>query len=72
MSRSPPRGDDFFTVKSLGCVSSEPGAPEQHFHADGRSFGIFNVFVPVKDVQPTDGPTEFIHGSHAGITTPHT
>ena len=58
-------GDDFFTVKSLGCVSSEPGAPEQHFHADGRSFGIFNVFVPVKDVQPTDGPTEFIHGSHA-------
>ena len=57
-------GDDF-TVKSLGCVSSEPGAPEQHFHADGRSFGIFNVFVPVKDVQPTDGPTEFIHGSHA-------
>ena len=57
-------GDCGFTVKSLGCVSSEPGAPEQHFHADGRPFGIFNVFVPVKDVHPTDGPTEFIHGSH--------
>ncbi|CAL53283.1 Nicotinamide N-methyltransferase-like [Ostreococcus tauri] len=65
-----------FAVKSVGCVSSEPGAPEQHFHADGRVFGIFNVFVPMSAVSTIEGPTEFIHGSHqwdhnaAHVTTP--
>ena len=65
-----------FTVKSVGCVSAEPGAPEQHFHADGRVFGIFNCFVPLTKVSRLEGPTEFIHGSHvwchdaAYVTTP--
>ena len=58
-------GADYdFTTKSLGCVSSEPGAPEQHFHADGRVFGIFNVFINTAKVETIDGPTAFIHGSH--------
>jgi len=65
-----------FAVKSVGCVSAEPGAPEQHFHADGRVFGIFNCFVPLAKVSRLEGPTEFIHGSHlwrhdaAYVTTP--
>lgn len=65
-----------FAVKSVGCVSAEPGAPEQHFHADGRVFGIFNCFVPLAKVSRLEGPTEFIHGSHlwrhdaAYLTTP--
>jgi ectoine hydroxylase-related dioxygenase (phytanoyl-CoA dioxygenase family) len=70
-------GDEYnFAVKSVGCVTSEPGAPEQHFHADGRIFGIFNVFINTAKVETIDGPTEFIHGSHewdhdaAHVTTP--
>jgi len=57
--------DETFTVKSVGCVTSEPGAPEQHFHADGRIFGIVNVFVPLvaTSADAAQG-TAFIHGSH--------
>jgi len=56
-----------FSVKSIGCVTSEPSAPDQHFHSDGRVFGIVNVFVPL--VATANGEddaqgTAFIHGSH--------
>ena len=59
--------DDKFKCVSVGCVTSEPGAPEQHFHSDGRIFGIVNVFVPlVATANGADAAqgTAFIHGSH--------
>jgi len=53
-----------YDVKSVGCVTSEPGAPEQHFHNDGRPFGIFNVFCAFRPVTLEAGPTSFKNGSH--------
>ena len=50
---------------ATGCVVSFPGAPAQHFHADGRARGIANCFVPLVDVPPELGPTRFLVGSHA-------
>ena len=54
-----------FGVTAVGCVTSLPSAPEQHFHADGRERGIVNVFVPLVDVPASMGPTRFLRGSHA-------
>lgn len=53
-----------YDVKSVGCVTSEPGAPEQHFHNDGRPFGIFNAFCAFRPVTLEAGPTSFKNGSH--------
>lgn len=53
-----------YDVKSVGCVTSEPGAPEQHFHNDGRPFGIFNAFCALRPVTLEAGPTSFKNGSH--------
>ena len=53
-----------FGVTAVGCVTSLPSAPEQHFHADGRERGIVNVFVPLVDVPASMGPTHFRRGSH--------
>ena len=53
-----------FGVIAVGCVTSLPSAPEQHFHADGRERGIVNVFVPLVDVPASMGPTHFRRGSH--------
>ena len=50
---------------ATGCVVSLPGAPAQHFHADGRARGIANAFVPLVDVPSDMGPTRFRRGSHA-------
>ena len=51
-------------VVNLGCVSSLPGAPEQHFHSDGRRKGMINAFVALHEVDMLQGPTDFIIGSH--------
>jgi ectoine hydroxylase-related dioxygenase (phytanoyl-CoA dioxygenase family) len=51
-------------VTAVGCVISAPGAPAQHFHADGRARGIVNVFIPLVTVPTSLGPTHFKRGSH--------
>ena len=51
-------------VDSLGCVTSLPGAPDQHFHPDGTAVGLVNVFVPLVPVTHATGPTELRPGTH--------
>ena len=46
-----------------GCVASLPGAPGQGWHIDGQQAGLVNAFVPLVDIDETNG-TEFIPGSH--------
>lgn len=48
----------------VGCVTSVPGAPHQHWHADGMDEGLMTVFCPLVDVNSRNGPTELRPGSH--------
>ena len=50
---------------SVGCVTSLPGAPDQHFHPDGTAAGLVNVFCPLVEVTAENGPTELRPGSHS-------
>lgn len=45
-----------------GVVVSHPGAEEQVFHADGEA-GLFNVFVPLVDIDASSDGTQFWPGS---------
>jgi ectoine hydroxylase-related dioxygenase (phytanoyl-CoA dioxygenase family) len=58
-----------------GLLHSEPGSSEQLWHADGEHLFCgaenhylpvhsLNVFVPLIDITPENGGTEFILGSH--------
>jgi hypothetical protein len=40
-------GSSTVSVDSTGCVTSLPGAPDQHFHPDGTAEGLVNVFCPL-------------------------
>ena len=51
-------------VDSIGCVTSLPGSPDQHFHPDGTAEGLFNAFCPLVPVLADNGPTELLPGSH--------
>lgn len=46
-----------------GCVVSLPGAPDQNMHIDGVHPGLINAFVPLVNIDGTNG-TEFVPGSH--------
>ena len=46
-----------------GAVVSRPGALEQSFHADGEG-GLYNIFVPLVDVEESSDGTQFWPGSH--------
>jgi len=66
-------GDDA-VLAYAGLVLSFPGSVAQPWHADGpHLFGAdglqcpphaLNVFVPLEDVEPRLGPTEFLPGTH--------
>lgn len=45
-----------------GVVVSHPGAEEQVFHADGGA-GLFNIFVPLVDIEASSDGTQFLPGS---------
>ena len=54
-------------VDSIGCVTSLPGAPDQHFHPDGTAEGLYNAFCPLVPVLADNGPTELLPGSHEWV-----
>jgi hypothetical protein len=54
-------------VDSVGCVTSLPGAPDQHFHPDGTADGLINVFCPLVPVLMDNGPTELRPGTHEWV-----
>ena len=65
------RGDaDAHEIDSIGCVTSLPGAPDQHFHPDGTARGLVNCFVPLLDVSAENGSTELRPGSHCWEDSP--
>ena len=57
---------------SASCVLSLPDSPGQKWHSDGDHMSnihqlpahCLNVFVPLCDMTPALGPTEFVPGSH--------
>jgi Phytanoyl-CoA dioxygenase (PhyH) len=59
-------------IHGISYVVSTPGAAEQSWHADGGHVDLHrhlpchcvNVFLPVDDLTPELGPTEFRPGSH--------
>ena len=61
----PPSLGDAGETTAVGCVTAMPGAPRQHFHADGRIRGIVNCFAPLVHLPARLGPTRFKRGSHA-------
>ena len=61
----PPSLGDAGETTAVGCVTAMPGAPRQHFHADGRIRGIVNCFAPLVNLPARLGPTRFKRGSHA-------
>ncbi|KAJ8610029.1 hypothetical protein CTAYLR_006639 [Chrysophaeum taylorii] len=63
-------------VIARGVVASFPGAAAQRWHRDGENLfpetGVCDlpphavtIFVPLVDVDPSCGPTQFLPGSHA-------
>ena len=57
------------------ALVSRPGAPHQNFHFDQEmgprsailpSYRLFNVFVPLVDIEPDADGTQFLPGSHLG------
>jgi ectoine hydroxylase-related dioxygenase (phytanoyl-CoA dioxygenase family) len=57
-------GPEGVRVEGTGCVTALPGAPDQFWHRDGPERGMFNVFVPLVQVNAVNGPTEFQPGTH--------
>ncbi len=65
-------GCDDFIVANRSLVVSLPGCTDQGWHADGPHVSaeshlpchVLNVFVPLVDVDLSNGPTEFRPGSH--------
>jgi len=55
-------GEEVRVIMS-GAVVSRPGALEQSFHADGEG-GLFNIFIPLVDIEPEDDGTQYWPGSH--------
>lgn len=61
-------------VDRLGGLAAHAGSCNQPWHSDGdhlselRHFGphCVNVFVPLVDLTPANGPTEFVPRSHTG------
>ena len=51
------------SINFHGVVVAAPGAPTQHYHPDGISAGVVNVFIPLVDVDHINGPTEFKAGA---------
>ena len=47
-----------------GCVTSVPSASAQGWHSDGSEEGVYNFFVPLVSLQPSNGPTELRPGTH--------
>lgn len=64
-------GDDIKRL-STSCVLSLPGSDAQQWHSDGQHMNgslylpphCLNVFVPLCDITPEIGPTEFSPGTH--------
>ncbi|KAL1507969.1 hypothetical protein AB1Y20_007573 [Prymnesium parvum] len=54
-------------LDSAGCVTSLPGAPDQHFHPDGTAEGLVNAFVALVPTTVLNGPTELRPGSHVWV-----
>ena len=53
-----------------GCVTSVPSASAQDWHSDGSEEGVYNFFVPLVSLQPSNGPTELRPGTHhTGVAT---
>lgn len=50
-------------VYTAGCVTSLAGGIAQGFHRDGDEACV-NIFCPLVDVGPHNGPTELVLGSH--------
>ena len=49
----------------MGVVLSLDGAPCQQWHPDSEfQTGLLNVFVPLVDLTPSNGPTQLALGSH--------
>ena len=65
-------GSDQHHIVNVSLVVSLPGASDQGWHSDGPhiSFSqhlpchVFNVFIPLVDVEKANGPTEFRPESH--------
>jgi len=65
------------TLTYVGCIFSLPGSITQPFHSDGDHLSeteqlpphCLNVFVPLVDLTPLNGPTEFIPTSHLNWNT---
>lgn len=56
-------------VVMSGAVISRPGAGPQSFHADGGG-GLFNVFIPLVDIEADRDGTQFWPGSHLDESAP--
>lgn len=56
-------GGTLLRVEQSGVIMSRPGATEQGFHSDGDD-GLYNVFVPLVDIEQDGDGTEFLAGSH--------
>ena len=57
------------SVRMAGVVVSRPGAGPQSFHADGGP-GLFNIFVPLVDVEPEADGTQYWPKSHLDPRAP--
>lgn len=66
-------------VLMTGAILSQPGATAQRFHADADNWHffwstllprhrIYNVFVPLVDIEEDGCGTQFWPGSHLGLT----
>ena len=52
-------------VEAMGVVISLDGAPRQQWHPDSQfQDGLLNVFIPLVDLSPRNGPTELALGTH--------
>lgn len=70
-----------FQRMSASCVLSLPGSPGQQWHSDGDHMSdlhhlpthCLNVFIPLCDLTPALGPTEFVPKSHImyDVSTKH-
>lgn len=72
LERSRLLGDDAsgIHVDMQGCVTSFPSACDQHFHPDGPRRGLVNCFVPLVDVDDSNGSTELKPGTHLDDARP--
>ena len=71
-SQAPEQSGSTWHLLGRSIVMSLPGAQEQQWHVDGahvdvathRPVHVLNVFLPLVDITPANGPTELRPGSH--------